>query len=130
MNHKISQKYQSLKPNLHIIFRSLFENSLSTYLILLLLEIIKPGFVSFFFNLNNLLVVVLVSGLVMIFAENEELDTGGNVGDIWPFILMLSVGSQFLVFYKTHHLGMISLFVSLLAFILITLLAFLIYSED
>ena len=62
------------KLRVYFIAREIFQYSLCTYLLLLMAEIIKPGLVSFFFNLNILLAVVLVSGLLMGAAHQQKLD--------------------------------------------------------
>lgn len=54
------------------IFLSIFEVSLGFYLLLLLLETLKTGWVSYFFNLNKLLYWVAFWGLVSIFYPAKE----------------------------------------------------------
>jgi hypothetical protein len=52
-----------MKIILKIICQEVFQVSLGGYLILLVAETIRSGFVSNFFDLNILLVVILVSGI-------------------------------------------------------------------
>ena len=66
------------KEHLNIVGREFFQVSLVTYLGLTLGETLRPGFVSNFFNLNYVLLVVLVSGVVMVLTEPAE----GQVGQI------------------------------------------------
>ena len=58
-----------MKNKIGIIGKELFEVSLMAYLILLVLESVKKGFVSNFFNLNVLLLLVLISGILMVLFE-------------------------------------------------------------
>jgi hypothetical protein len=207
-----------------VISKDLFQVSLVTYLILLLLETIKTGFVTFFFDLNILLWITLVSGILMVLTYKEETKiTSSEIGkrawnyfftsmkgrwgkdakwnflfkevrakelvdtnrymykewyahikeleakqlaqsnlsfllrDIslkrlidrdWTsfshvvkttpniserdfyYILLLSLGGGALVFYKTESLGKLSIFLSLLSFVIVFLLSFLIFTEE
>jgi hypothetical protein len=54
---------------LKIFITEFFQVSLVTYLVLLLLETVSPGYVSNVFNLNILLGVVLVSGILMVISD-------------------------------------------------------------
>lgn len=58
-----------MKSKLKIFITEFFQVSLVTYLILLLLETVIPGYVSNVFNLNILLGVVLVSGILMVISD-------------------------------------------------------------
>ncbi len=85
---------RKFKNYVGVIFRDLFQVSLVTYLILLLLEIIKAGFVSFFFDTNILLWVTLVSGVVMVltFDENEKLTTVDIGKRVWHYFFTVARG--------------------------------------
>jgi hypothetical protein len=56
---------------INVISREYFQVFLVTYLVLTLAETYREGFVSNFFNINYLLVVVLVSGVAMVLTEAE-----------------------------------------------------------
>jgi hypothetical protein len=60
------------RTNIVIVARELFQTSLVTYLILVVAETLKEGFVSNFFNMNYLLGVVLTSGTAMVLAEPDK----------------------------------------------------------
>jgi hypothetical protein len=62
----------SFKNTLSIIGRELFQISLITYLLLVLLETFKSGSVSNFFNLNYLLFAVLITGIMMVIGDPTE----------------------------------------------------------
>lgn len=61
-----------LKLTINIMSKELFQSSLICYLILLVLETIKSGFVTFFFNINILLLICLISGLFAVVTEDQE----------------------------------------------------------
>lgn len=71
MKEKISGLYEKAAPAL-IVIRSLFVYSLLFYLLLFLLENVLPGFVSHNFNLNWVLGVVFVLGVIALLAPQEE----------------------------------------------------------
>lgn len=124
------------KIKIHIIAEQFFQYSLVTYLLLLLAETIKEGLVSFFFNLNILLVVVMLSGIVMVLTYNEKYDaqtaTKKKPKILWwdiLYITLLALGGSVLVYTKTQDLGSISLIISLLAGGIIALLSILVLTD-
>jgi hypothetical protein len=70
---------EGLRLNTNIAAREFFQTSLVTYLVLTLAETLKTGVVSNFFNMNYLLLVVLVTGLAMVLTESEETPMGQAV---------------------------------------------------
>jgi hypothetical protein len=62
----------SLKTGINIVGREFFQVFLVTYLLLTLAETFREGFVSNFFNMNWLLLVVLVSGIMMVLTEPAD----------------------------------------------------------
>lgn len=52
--------------------KQLFVFALILYLVLFLLETVFPGFVSYNFDLNKILVVVFVLGFLSVFAQEEK----------------------------------------------------------
>jgi hypothetical protein len=122
------------QAKVHLLSEEFFQYSLITYLILLLAETLKEGFVSFFFNLNILLVVVLVSGVVMVLTHNEHLEPEKThhkikTSDI-EYTLVLATGGALLVYYKTKELGTIALVIAGLTAIIIVLLSLLLMTEQ
>jgi hypothetical protein len=124
------------KVRIHFISKEVFQFSLITYLILLLAETIKQGLVSFFFNLNILLIVVLFSGVVMVLTHNEKLDEvlkteekhKIKTSDV-EYIIILAAGGALLVWYKTQDLGILSIIISVLTAIIIVLLSLLVLTD-
>jgi len=122
------------KPKLHILLEELFQFSLITYLILLLAETLQTGFVSYFFNLNILLGVVLVSGILMVLTHNEQLDAHRTHHKITTvdlqYVLLLALGGGLLVYYKTQALGQIAKLIAILTGGIIVLLSLLVLIDD
>jgi len=107
--------------------QNIFEASLVLYLVFLLLEMIKEGYISFFFNLNILLVVVLISGVIAVLVGKEEVEEETQAQNVTLkdliFILGLGILGTILVWYKTADLGALSYLLSIISGILIVLLS-------
>ncbi len=56
---------------LYIIARELFQAMLVTYMILIVVETLRSGYVSNFFNLNYLLIGVLITGIIMVITDSK-----------------------------------------------------------
>ncbi len=119
------------KDNLAIIFQEIFQVMLSGYLIFLLAETIKEGIISNFFNLNILLLIVLVSGVgTAIFPvkkeeKNVKVNTDWDFIYIWTFALLSGV----IVYYKTYSMGKISYVISIIASVLVLLLTYIVIND-
>lgn len=121
------------KLKTHLVIEEIFQFSLVTYLLLLLAETLQEGFVSYFFNLNILLGVVLVTGIVMVFTHSEQINQSPppqklKIIDVL-YILMIALGAGFLVYYKTKELGQIAIIVAVITGVLIILLSLLIFLD-
>lgn len=62
----------TLRNKLYIMGSELFQAVLVTYMLLTVAETLRVGTVSNFLNMNYLLIVVLVAGIVMVSAESEK----------------------------------------------------------
>lgn len=79
---------RKLRPYLYIFSKELFSASLLVYLVLLILETIKSGFVTFFFNINIILILVLISGIIMVVTESKnrpELNAEAVAERVWRY---------------------------------------------
>lgn len=126
-------------PKIHqLIVRSFFSNvfiaSLMCYVLILFLEELKPGFISFYFNTNIILGILLFSGLVTIFFHNDNKKPGAvRKVRFFDYSMAFSLGviSFFLLLYKTrdlHYLGYIVSGTSGLIIVLIILISF--YNDE
>jgi hypothetical protein len=111
------------------LINHLFQTLLVTYLILLLLEQIFPGFVSTYLNINYLLVLTIAAGILDVFSEHEVIKQRIKRKDIL-FIYVLGILGTIIIKYKTIDLGYLSWIISIIAGILIILLSHLILEED
>jgi hypothetical protein len=113
--------------------REIFQISLVTYLILLILETIRTGIITHFININYIIPVIILSGIMMTLWDKEEyhLQKKKRLGelDIY-YIAALSLGAGLLVWYKTSDLGWISIAISICTTLITILLALLIFLED
>lgn len=122
---------------IHFIAKEIFQYSLLTYLILFLTEMIKQGLVSFFFNLNILLFIVLLSSIIMVLTNNERLEKELKSKDIFKlnilnvgYIIIFTASGGFFVWYETQDLGVVSIIISVISAILIVLFSFLIFFDS
>ena len=85
------------------VSKQLFISSLILYLIFFLLESIFPGFITYNFNLNYLLVAVVVFGLVSSFSPQES-DTQTAKPKIFDYsiIIVLALVTIVLLYFKIH----------------------------
>ncbi len=107
----------------------IFQTLLITYLLLLLLEQIWTGFVSTYLNLNYLLILVILSGILDVFAEHEIKQEKPKKSDYY-LVYVLGILGTIIIKYKTAELGYLSWIISIIAGILIILLSLLILEED
>lgn len=122
---------------IHLIIEPFFQYALVTYLILLLAETIKEGIVSFFFNINILLGIVLVSGIIMVLTQDEAYDKelhpqkNAHIRKIdILYIMLLALGGAAIILDKTQDLGIIALPISFLAGGIILFLSILVFTNS
>lgn len=107
----------------------LFQTLLVTYLVLLLMEQLWEGIVSVYLNLNWLLVVVIVVGILDVFSE-MPLKKHERVKKLdYVFVWVLGALGFFIIKFKTLELGWLSWVISLIAGALIVLLSYLVLEE-
>lgn len=112
------------------IINHLFQTLLVVYLVLLLIEQIWQGFVSQYMNLNYLLVIVIVSGILDVFSEHKTREKEKATKKDYVFIFLLGIAGFFIIKLKTSQLGWLSWLISIIACILIILLSILVLQED
>ncbi|MDD3887284.1 MAG: hypothetical protein PHN19_00725 [Patescibacteria group bacterium] len=131
---------QSLKENnlLYSVCQQIFGIFLIGYLFFFLLDQIFDNFVSNFINLNYILVVVIISGILLILFQGKNNDE--NISDkesknySWKYSIVsffLGLVAAIIIFIKIFDLGiLLSLFISLISGVLIALLSFLLLDFD
>src|SRR5258706_9284712 len=123
-----------LRLKTHIFSEEIFQFSLITYLVLLLSESLKTGFVSNFINLNIPLFIVLITGVLMVLTQQDKFEVTAPIkrnlsADIQNSIVLAVIGGL-LVFFKTQELGKISIVISILTMVLITFLSILLLTDS
>lgn len=118
------------KGNTAHIIHHLFQTLLVTYLILLLIEQVSTGFVSTYLNLNYLLILVIISGILSVFSEPDKIKHEKPKLKDYIYIAGLSIAGFIIIKFKTVELGWLSWAVSIIAGILIALLSILILEDD
>ena len=119
-----------LKKDLFEIVGYLFQSLLIAYLALLLIEQVWQGSVSYYINLNYLLVIVIALGIVDVFSEHKEKKKEELTLKNHIFIIVLSILGFVLIKYKTGELGWLSWVISSIASLLIYLVSLLVYDDE
>lgn len=114
------------------INQEFFTSILVTYLLLLLLEELKEGFVSNYLNLNIVLGIVLASGIVTVLTGKDELEEKRGRLTKKDYIWVFGLGGlgAAIICYKTQGLGYLSYAISIISGALIILLSLLLLSEE
>lgn len=112
------------------LINHLFQTFLVTYLILLLIDQIQAGFVSLYLNLNYLLIIVIILGILDIFSEHDSVSIKKPNWKDYLFIFALGIVGFIIIKFKTTQLGSLSWGISIIAGVLIILLSVLILNDD
>lgn len=107
-----------------------FQTLLITYLVLLLAEQIWPGIVSVYMNLNYLLIIVIIAGVLDVLSEQPPKKEEKIRKRDYIFISVLGIAGFAIIKFKTTELGWLSWVISIIAGILIILLSLLVLEED
>src|SRR3989344_3020430 len=90
------------------LINHIFQSLLVSYLILLLIEQIWTGSVSLYFNLNYLLIAVIIAGILDVFSEHEEPKKEKTKWWDYVFISILGILGLIIIKFKTGALGWLS----------------------
>lgn len=108
----------------------IFQTLLVTYLILLLAEQLWEGLVSVYMNLNYLLILVIILGVLDVFSETPPKQKQKTKSWDYIFIAILGILGLIIIKIKTADLGFLSWLISLIASALIILLSLLVLEEN
>lgn len=108
----------------------LFQVLLVTYLVLLLVEELFAGTVSNYLNLNYMLIIVIVLGILDVLSEQSHRERKDATKKDYLFVLILAILGFAIIKYKTDALGWLSWVISIIAGILIFLLSILVLEEN
>ncbi len=112
------------------IINLMFQSLLVLYLVLLLAEQIWPSSVSWYLNLNYLLIFVVIAGILSVFTKQKPQKKERITKKDYIYISILSIAGFIIIFIKTQELGWLSYVISIIAGILIFLLSYLVLEEE
>lgn len=118
------------------IVKEVFQISLISYLVFYLIEDFKPGFITNYFNLNIILILTIISGIITVLFEGKEssFETGHEekvpeekkIKKIdYLFIVVLGVVAAIIIFFKIKSLGWLAPIISIISGIIIILISIL-----
>lgn len=113
-----------------ITINHLFQVLLVTYLVLLLAEELWAGTVSNYLNLNYMLIIVIVLGILDVFSEQQHRERKDVTKKDYIFVLVLAIAGFLIIKVKTSSLGWLSWVISIIAGILIFLLSILVLEDN
>ena len=120
-----------MKNKANIFFQESFQVLLSTYLLFIVIETYKEGILSMNINLNYLLVIVAVTGLGMVLTDDkkERKDTTQKHKPDLYILFSLSLLSSVFIYSKTESLENIAVILSIISFLLIFMITYLLLTE-
>ena len=122
--------FDKIRP-FFVIVRDIFPYVLLIYLIFFLLEVLFPGFVSNNFDLNYLLVAVLILGFFSVFAPLIEKEEEPPQKSDRNLIIILTIISFIVLFFRTRDMGLSGLVISFVGSLIVAgMSVILIYFPD
>jgi glycerol uptake facilitator-like aquaporin len=115
------------------LFQQFFITLLVTFLLLMLVETVWKDSVSSRLNLNYLLIIVIVVGVIAIFTQPEKVKEEEKRHLSRTDAIMIAcvgLGGAAIVWYKTQEIGWLSYIISVVSGGLIVLLSILIWQGD
>ncbi len=111
----------------------LFPMLLITFLLLILVDTIFKGSVSYYINLNYLLIILIVVGIAAVLTATNKVESAKGERLTAKSIFMIicaGIGGAAIIWYKTQEIGWLSYVISALSGGLIVLLSMLIWRGD
>lgn len=106
------------------LINQIFQMLLVLYLVLLLIEQVWQYSVSMYINLNYLLILVIIAGILSVFTKQKRKKKEPITWKDHAYIIILSITGIIIIFIKTQELGWLSYVISIIAGILIFLLSY------
>ncbi|MFC1948305.1 hypothetical protein ACFLXY_10355 [Chloroflexota bacterium] len=110
-----------------------FTISLITYLLLLLIETIWEKSVSGHFNMNILMIVVIIFAIIVTLTQPDIKEEGEHEKPSKKstiFSVCIGIGGVIIIWYKTNEIGWLSYLVSIIGGSMITLISLMIMREN
>ncbi len=104
-----------------LVIVELFKVSLVTYLCLYLLESMSASFVSNYFNINAILAIAAVSGVISVFVHNEEAQYTFQKPGIKEYCIgsILALTSAGIVYRQTRTVGHFSVLLAIVTVLIV-----------
>ena len=107
------------------LIQDLFKASFITFILFLVIEQFEKGFVSNYFNLSYLLILVIISGMISIllpYENQEEKDKKpSKISQISVFFISLILAG--VIYYQTRALGVLAPLLALASLVIILIIA-------
>lgn len=118
------------------VVREVFQVSLIAYLVFYLIEDFKVGFITNYFNLNILLILTIISGIITVLLEEKETSFGEGYEEKVPeeekikkrdyiFIIILGIIAAIIIFFRIKSLGWLAPVISIISGIIIIMISIL-----
>lgn len=115
------------------IIREIFKVSLVSYLLLYLIDNYQIGFVSDYFNINILLTIALITGVITIIFKEETLDDNLQKSLTkmdYLFIIIIGIISSLLVYFNIKEIGKLAYLISAVTGVIIILISILLLKDS
>jgi len=114
------------------IIKEIFKVSLISYLLFYLVENFMTGYITDYFNLNILLIITIISGILTVAGEKEvgeKEERRIKVKD-YIFIIILGLVAAGLIFYNIKEIGKLAYLISIVSGIIIVLISILLLKDS
>lgn len=114
------------------IVSDIFQVSLISYLVLLLIEEFASGFATNFLNINWLLGIIVVSGVLTIIFYQEDKQQETRQVKWWDYLLivLLGISAGIIIFWQMQDLEWIAIVISIFSGLIIILISYFLINED
>jgi hypothetical protein len=128
----IHQKRNNFLWLIQEIIKEIFKISLISYLLFYLVENFKAGFISDYFNLNILLIITIISGVLTVGGkkEVEEREVKKIKVKDYVFIIVLGAVAAGLIYYSIKEIGKLAYLISIVSGVIVILISILLLNDS
>ncbi len=114
------------------IICEIFKVALVSFLLLYLADSISVGYVSDYFNINILLVITIISGIITVAFKEEPVKDAAMPMKKWDyiFILLLGIASTSIIYCRISEIGKLAYLISAVSGVIIILISILLISSS
>jgi hypothetical protein len=129
-----SSKYEKVIWLVREAISEIFKVSLISYLLAYLIENFKAGFIADYFNLNILLWLTIISGVLSVWIKGDEVEKKKEPQKIkvrdYVFIVLLGLASMALIYYKIKTIGWLAYLIAPISGVIVILLSILLLNDE